>query len=365
MNPNKPINVTSVFLPPKEEVDLMLNKIWESGWVTNQGALLTELEIQIAGRCGFKEMLVLANGTLALQIAIHALDLTGEILTTPFSYVATTTSIIWQKCKPVFVDIDPNTFNVDVNKIEQAITNKTSAMLFTHVFGNPCDIEGIDAIAQKHNLKVIYDAAHAFDVEYSGKSIFSYGDVAAASFHATKVYHMIEGGGLFTHNADLLYKMKQARNFGHNGVGQFDMLGINAKNSEFHAAVGLVNLKHIDHLIARRKLLFDEYNQHLLGIDVQHQFINPKTDRENYSYYPIVLKSEKTLLKIEKKLNDINIFPRRYFYPSLNMLSYLESQSKMPESEHLSNGILCLPISHELETIEVKTISQVIIDNLD
>ncbi len=255
------IPVTKPFMPPAKEYNDYLEGIWKRQWLTNNGPLVNELELKVAEYLDVKNFLYLGNGTVALQIAIKALALKGEIITTPFSYVATTSSIVWEGCTPVFVDIDANTLNIDSSKIEAAITSETSAILATHVYGNPCEIIKIASIAKKNNLSVIYDAAHCFGVKYKGKSIFDYGDISTVSFHATKLFHTIEGGGVFSRDSNLHNKMGLMRNFGHDGPEVFSDIGINGKNSEFHAAMGLVNIKWLDEIIAKRKLLSELYDR--------------------------------------------------------------------------------------------------------
>ena len=225
------INVTKPFLPPYEEYEQYLKGIWDRVWLTNNGPLVNDLELKLKSFLGVDHLLFLSNGTIALQIAIKALKLKGEIITTPFSFVATTSSIVWEECEPVFVDIDPASLNINPALIEAAITPKTTAILATHVFGNPCDIEAIEKIAAKHNLKVIYDGAHAFGTTYKGRSVFEYGDICTTSFHATKLFHTTEGGAVVTKDAALLREMSFLRNFGHNGPDTFATIGINGKNS--------------------------------------------------------------------------------------------------------------------------------------
>jgi len=249
------IPVTKPFQPPLDELNLHLQDIWKSGIFTNNGPKAQQLELELKEYLEVPDLLFLTNGTIALQLAIKALDLKGEIITTPFSYVATTSSIVWEGCTPVFVDIDKETFNIDPTLIEDKITSKTSAILATHVFGNPCDIDAIDIIAKKHNLKVIYDGAHAFGVKYKGESIFNFGDITTCSTHATKLFHTVEGGFVVSKNKDLMKRVACMRNFGHNGPYEYSEVGINGKNSELHAAVGLVNLKYIDQIIKRRKMI--------------------------------------------------------------------------------------------------------------
>jgi dTDP-4-amino-4,6-dideoxygalactose transaminase len=353
------INVTKPFLPPIEEYQEVLGSIWNRGWLTNNGPLVNELEEKLKNYLGVQHMLYLNNGTIALQIAIKALGLSGEIITTPFSYVATTSSIVWEGCKPIFADIDPNTFNIDPKSIENKITTNTSAILATHVYGNPCDIEAIEAIAKKNNLKVIYDAAHCFGTLYKGKSIFSYGDVSTTSFHATKVFHTVEGGAVFTNNPELLRKMSYMRNFGHNGPEDFEGVGINGKNSEFHAAMGVVNLKHIKNILEKRKTDSKLYDTRLASL--RHTSIKiTKNSDFNYAYYPIILSSEKEVLYCIKELNAHNIFPRRYFYPSLSSLVYIEKQ-ETPISDDFSKKVLCLPLFFDIDESEIDLICRILI----
>src|SRR5665213_2906716 len=239
------IPITKPFLPPMPEYEKYLSGIWERQWLTNMGPLTIELEMKLKEYLKVRQLLFVTNGTVALQMAIKALALKGEIITTPFSFVATTSSIVWEGCEPVFVDIDPSSLNIDASKIELSITEKTSAILATHVYGNPCDVEAIAKIAEKHNLKVIYDGAHGFGVKISGRSIFEYGDISICSLHATKFYHSIEGGLVITKDTHLLKKIAYMRNFGFDGPEAFAELGINGKNSEFHAAMGLANLNYV------------------------------------------------------------------------------------------------------------------------
>ena len=312
----------------------------EEGWITNRGQLVKELEEKLKIYLGVSNIIATTNGTLPLQIAIKTLGLTGEIITTPFSYVATTSSIVWEGCKPVFVDIHPEFLTIDETKIEEAISPRTSAILATHVFGNPCNVEAIAEIAAKHNLKVIYDAAHCFGVKYKGKSIFEYGDISTCSFHATKLFHTGEGGALFTHDPQLHHKLFYHHNFGHKGQEDFEGLGINAKMSELQAAMGLAVFPYMSQIILDRKRTVEYYNDNLKNL----RTIKLRADVcWNYSNYPIIFKDEGELLKVKNALNKENIFPRRYFYPSLNFLNYVEKQI-VEISENISRKILCIPL---------------------
>ena len=254
MNMNKKyIPVTKPFLPPKEDYLAYIDQIYERNWLSNDGPLLRELETKLKDYLKVENLLFVTNGTIALQLAIKALDLTGEIITTPFSYVATTSSIVWENCQPVFVDIDPARLSIDPDKIEAAITDQTSAILATHVYGIPCHVEKIDAIAKTHKLKVIYDAAHAFGVNYKGQSVLNYGDISILSSHATKIFQTVEGGAVIAKDPEIVKKAFYMRNFGHAGFDKFNGVGINGKNSEMHAAMGLCNLNYMDAIIKKRK----------------------------------------------------------------------------------------------------------------
>lgn len=350
------INVTQTFLPSQEAYQAILKQAWDAGWITNRGALVKELEAKLQGYLNIQHLVAMTNGTLPLQIAIKALKLTGEIITTPFSYVATTSSIVWEGCTPVFVDIDRLHLTIDETKIEAAITPKTSAILATHVFGNPCNIEFIAELAQKYNLKIIYDAAHCFGVRYKGKSVFDYGDISTCSFHATKLFHTGEGGALFTRNEQLLKTLFTHHNFGHDGPLAFHGLGINAKMSELQAAMGLAVLPHVDEIISDRGRIITIYEKELKGL----QRLELRKDTEwNNSYYPVLFSSEAELLTTQQILNEKNIFPRRYFYPSLNTLPYV-SKMDCPIAESVSKRILCLPLYYGLKDKDVYSISNCI-----
>ena len=352
------IPVTKSFFPPLIEYNQQLERIWKNQWLTNRGELVVELETKLQSYLEVSSILLMNNGTIPLQIALKVLGQQGEIITTPFSYVATTAAIMWENCTPVFVDIHPEYLTIDETKIEAAITPKTTAILATHVFGNPCAIEAIEAIAKKHNIKVIYDAAHAFGVTYNGKSIFEYGDVSTCSFHATKLFHTGEGGAVFCKDAVLNHKLFYSHNFGHNGPLEFFGLGINGKISELQAAMGLSVLPHMDYVVASRKKVVDQYATLL-----DFSKVTPLKIRENtvwnYSYYPVVFESETQLLEVQKSLNEAEIFPRRYFYPSLNTIPYVNGAS-MPVSESIAARVMCLPLYEGLEEDDVLRIISII-----
>jgi dTDP-4-amino-4,6-dideoxygalactose transaminase len=353
------IPVTKPFLPKAKEYDDYLHSIWERQWLTNNGPLVNEFELKLKNYLQLEHLLYVSNGTVALQIAIKALELKGEIITTPFSFVATTSSIVWEGCKPVFADIDPETFNIDPKKIEAAITPDTSAILATHVYGNPCDIDAIQAIANKHNLKVIFDAAHCFGTTYKGKSVFEYGDISTTSFHATKLFHSIEGGAVFTKKPELLKKMAFMRNFGHNGQEDYSELGINGKNSEFHAAMGLCNLKYIDQILKRRKSLSLYYLQKLANLKASFPKHNGDFN-SNYAYFPVLFDTKELMLKCLSDLETEKIYCRRYFYPSLSTLPYVQ-KSSLPVCESIVERIICLPLYHTLTFSDLDLITRIIL----
>lgn len=354
------IPVTKPFLPPQEEYEKHLSGIWKRQWLTNMGPLASELEMKLKEHLKVKHLLFVTNGTVSLQMAIKALDLKGEIITTPFSFVATTSSIVWEGCTAVFVDIDRHSFNLDPAKIEAAITEKTSAILATHVYGNPCDVIAIEKIAKKHQLKVIYDGAHAFGVEVNGRSVFEYGDISICSLHATKLYHSGEGGLVITKDAELLKKLAYMRNFGFDGPEAFAELGINGKNSEFHAAMGLTNLNYITSIHQNRKSVSERYDEKIQNLKVAvplwHQDAN-----KNYAYYPVLFESEDLMIKCMNYLKLHEIYTRRYFYPSLaNVLPYVQ-HSNLEITDNISKRILCLPLYFDLTLAEVDLIARLLL----
>lgn len=348
------INVTKTFFPPLEEYEKQLQRVWENQWLTNRGKLVLELEGKLKNYLSVPNIIITNNGTIPLQIALKLLGGKGEIITTPFSYVATTSSIIWENCQPVFVDIHPEYLTIDETQIEAVITEKTTAILATHVFGNPCNVNAIESIAQKHNLKVIYDGAHAFGVTYDGKSIFEYGDVSTCSFHATKLFHTGEGGAMFTNDPELQHQLFYSHNFGHNGPLEFHGLGINGKISELQAAMGLTVFPYMDTILSERRKITEIYDQSLDFAKLKKIKLRENT-QWNYSYYPVIFESEEQLLKAQKALNEQEIFPRRYFYPSLNTIEYVKGKP-MPVSESIASRILCLPLYVELKVTDLEKI---------
>ncbi|HUH52271.1 MAG TPA: DegT/DnrJ/EryC1/StrS family aminotransferase [Flavobacterium sp.] len=353
------IPVTKTFLPPIERYTAWVQKAYDKNWLTNRGELVRLLEDKLKDYLGIDWITITNNGTIPLQIALKLLGKGGEVITTPFSYVATTAAIVWEHCTPVFVDIHPEYLTIDETKIEAAITDKTTCILATHVFGNPCAIETIEAIAKKHGLYVIYDAAHSFGVRYNGQSVFNYGDVSTCSFHATKLFHTGEGGAMFTTDETLRNQLFYSHNFGHNGPLDFHGLGINGKISELHAAMGLAVFESMDTIITERKKVVEAYDALLDFSELQQMKIRHNT-HWNYSYYPIIFPSEEKLLKALEKLNENDIFPRRYFNPSLNTVPYVNNGETMPVSETIASRIICLPLYVGLERQEIEKICKLI-----
>ena len=352
------INVTKTFLPDFNEYVQTIKRAWDKAHLTNNGELVQELEGELKKYLGVNHLWFSGNGTIVLQMALKALGhKTGEVITTPFSYVATTNAILWEGLTPVFVDINERDFCIDVNKIEAAITKNTVAILATHVYGNPCDVENISGIAKKHNIKVIYDAAHAFGASFKGKQILSYGDVSTCSFHATKVFHTVEGGCIITNDIELSHKLLLYRQFGHIG-DNFYSIGINGKNSEFHAAMGLCNLPSLDSIIESRKTISLLYDDEILNLPIQRPIALPETVY-NYAYYPVVFENEETLLTAKSLLAQQNIFARRYFYPSLNNLPFIEYKAA-PISEKISSRALSLPLAHDTTQETVSLVIDII-----
>jgi dTDP-4-amino-4,6-dideoxygalactose transaminase len=341
------INVTKTYLPNKEKYKKYIDEIYENGWLTNSGPLVQRLEKRLAKYLGVKNIVLVSNGTVALEIAYRILDIKGFAITTPFSFVATTSSLVTNNILPIFADIDKNTFNLDPKNIEKFITPNTSAIVPVHVFGNACEVEEIEQIANKHNLKVVYDAAHAFDVKYKGQSVLNYGDISTLSFHATKLFHTIEGGALIINDDELVQKARYLINFGIENQESIPHLGTNAKMNEFEAAMGLCVLDEIENIKSSRKEVYENYQKELKDL-VEFQEQNENAT-ENYSYFPVVFKSEEQLLKLQKALNDKQIFPRRYFYPSLDTLEYIEPKQECKISRDISKRILCLPFYDELD----------------
>lgn len=352
------IYVTKPFLPPRKEFDALLDTIWEEGILTNNGPMVQELEKRLQDYLQVKNLLFTSNGTISIQMAIKALELKGEIITTPFSYIATSNAIVWEGCSPVFADIDPETWNLDPSLIESKITKNTVGILATHVFGNPCDDEKISTIAEKHGLPVIYDAAHAFGVKYQGISVFNMGMISTTSFHATKLFHTGEGGAIVCNNDTLNEKLKLIRSFGH-CYDDYYLVGINGKNSELHAAMGLSVLKYIDDIVDKRRELSGLYDTIISWTNISKQKIDPEVEY-NYGYYPVLLPNDAVRQELMECMMNKGIYPRRYFYPSLNNLKFLCKNDRCKVSENIASRILCLPLYYDIPTSAIETIARLI-----
>ncbi|EAT13134.1 DegT/DnrJ/EryC1/StrS family aminotransferase [Bermanella marisrubri] len=343
------IPVTKPYLPSREKLDAYIDGIYERSWLTNNGPLLKELTKKLEEYLGVENILLVSNGTLALQVAYKTLGISNtgctenaEAITTPFTFVATASSLQWEGVKPVFTDISADSWCLDPANIESAITEKTRAIVPVHVFGNACDVEAIDQIAEKHQLKVVYDASHAFAVNYKGNSLLNWGDAATLSLHATKLFHTIEGGAIvFKHKADL-ERAQQIINFGLAGPEDISGPGINAKMNEFQAAMGLCVLDEMETITNNRKQIGQSYQRELRGRVVFQKW--NKHGESNHAYAPVLFESETELLAVEAKLKENNIFSRRYFYPSLDNLEHFKSEQVCANSRDIASRILCLPL---------------------
>jgi len=345
------INVTKTYIPGKEQFSRYIEQIFESGWLTNNGSVVRKLEDELKRFLNTEYIILTVNGTCALQLAFKIADLRGEVITTPFTFVATVSSLVWEGLTPVFADIDQKTLNIDPDKIEEKITDKTSAILPVHVFGNPCNVDRIDKIGRKYGLKVIYDAAHAFDVHLNTRSICDFGDLAVYSFHSTKIFHTIEGGAVVVRSKELYEKAQLMRNFGIPGYDRITELGVNYKMNEFQAAMGLCVLHDFNEISLKRKHAYMRYVGALKAMEkLKLQHFNGDV-KQNYSYFPVIFQNEGKLIKVRDELNEKNIFPRRYFYPSLNELPYLKDKQAVPVAEETAKCILCLPLFHDLDPV--------------
>ena len=367
---NKPITVTSPLLPPLEEFTDYLRDIWNRKWITNNGHYHQELEKALCEYLGVEYVSVFTNGTLPLITALQALRITGEVITTPYSFVATTHSIWWNGIKPVFVDIDPKTGNIDPDKIEAAITPKTTAIMPVHVYGNPCDTDRIQTIADKYGLKVIYDAAHAFGVKVNGESLLKAGDISTLSFHATKTYNTIEGGALICRDAKMKQRIDYLKNFGFAGETEVVAPGINSKMDEVRAAYGLLNLRYVDAAIDARQQVALLYREALKGVEGISFFNDIAGVKHNYSYFPIFVDAERygiTRDALYFKMKDNGILGRRYFYPLISEFSTYRglpsaSIDNLPVSKKMADSVICLPMHHELTKEEVAKVLDVILN---
>ena len=363
------LNVTKTFLPDFDKYVSYLRSIWDSAWVTNHGPLVTELESRLREYLGVKHFFFVNNGTIAIQIALKAIGAKGEVITTPFSYVASTSSIVWEGCRPVFADIDPETLCIDPAQVERQVSPATAAILGVHVYGTPCDTERLEEIGRRHDIPLIYDAAHAFGVKHAGRSVLSWGDISTLSFHATKVFHTVEGGAIVTNDDQLAKRISYMRNFGHDGPTAFQGLGINGKASEINAAMGLCILPEIERLIQLRREACERYDQLLAGCFSAGRaaLLKPKLisgSDYNYAYYPVLFPDEATLLQAFNSMQAQQITPRRYFYPALNCLPYLEQTQPAPVAEGTAARVLCLPLFPGIDPADQLRVVRCIEDSL-
>ena len=364
MENNKQITVTSPLLPPLDEFIPYLKEIWDSKWITNNGHYHQELEKELCKYLGVEYISVFTNGTLPLITALQALRITGEVITTPYSFVATTHALWWNGIRPVFVDIDPATGNLDPNKIEAAITPKTTAIMPVHVYGNPCDIDAIKSIADKYGLKVIYDAAHAFGVKINEKSILEAGDISTLSFHATKTYNTVEGGALICHDAEMKKRIDQLKNFGFVGETEVVAPGINSKMDEIRAAYGLLNLRHVDAAIDARHRVANRYREALTGVKGVKIFDERKDVTYNYSYFPVFIDEKEFGMSRDElyfKMRDANVLGRRYFYPLISDFTTYRglpsaAPANLPVATRMANEVICLPMHHTLTDEDVQRV---------
>lgn len=362
---------TRPLIPPLDEFVPYLEQIWQSKTLTNNGPFHCELEEKLCKYLGVEYISIFSNGTLALIVALQALKIKGEVITTPYSFVATTHALWWNGIKPVFVDIDPKTGNLDPEKIESAITPQTTAILPTHVYGNPCNTKRIEEIAQKHNLKVIYDAAHAFGIRKEGKTILNEGDLSILSFHATKVFSTIEGGAVVCHSPEMKHHLDNLKNFGFRGETIVEEPGINAKLNEVQAAYGLLSLKYINAAISQRRAISSEYRKQLQHIEGIELFEEDPLVEYNYAYFPIFVNEEQYGMSRDELYNHLRnntIYARRYFYPLIsdfepyrNMPS--ASAAVLPKAHQIANKVICLPMYHEMNNIDIDRVTYTIRNN--
>lgn len=365
----KQITVTAPLLPDLEEFNALLKEIWDSKWVTNNGSFHKQLEKELAAYLKVPYISLFTNGTLPLLTALQALRVTGEVITTPYSFVATTHSIWWNGCKPVFVDIDPATGNIDPDAIEAAITNKTTAIMPVHVYGKPCDTKRIQEIADKYGLKVIYDAAHAFGVEVDGESILNAGDMSTLSFHATKVYNTLEGGALVMHDAETKKRIDYLKNFGFAGETTVVAPGINSKVDEVRAAYGILNLRQVDAAIEARHQVAIKYRETLRPVEGITFMDDMPGVKHNYSYFPIFIDAEKygmTRDELYEKMKSHNVLGRRYFYPLISTFSTYRglpsaTPENLPKAHKMADSVICLPMHHELSAEDIDRVLELIV----
>ncbi len=355
------INVTKTTLPPINKYIKYLRKIWANNWVTNKGEFTLKLEKELEKYLGVKNLLAVSNGTIAMQLAFKAMELKGEVITTPFTFPATTNALIWEGLKPVFADIDADTFNINPKEIEKKISKNTSAILAVHVFGNPCNVEEIEKLAKKYNLKVIYDAAHAFGIEYKGKSILSWGDISTLSFHAAKVFHTAEGGAVITGNKEIYRIIDLLRNHGIKYYDEVVLAGTNAKMNELEAIMGLCVLEEFDKQILIRKEIYNRYLSAFSNNQFRLQKLNSALTGYTYPYFPICFSSQQVRDRVYKVLLKNGIRARKYFYPLCNEFPFIKyPSSNLPNSTQISNTILCLPLYASLSVSDQEKIVKLV-----
>jgi dTDP-4-amino-4,6-dideoxygalactose transaminase len=358
------IPVTRTVLPPLEEYVAYLGELWQSARITNNGALLQTLELRLAETLGVEHVVVVANGTLAIQLAGRALGFRGDVVTTPFSFAATTSSLVWEGWRPVFADVEPDTLTLDPSLAEAAVTTATTGILATHVYGLPCDVEGLAAVAERKGLRLLYDAAHAFGVRYRGRSLLAWGDASTLSFHATKLFHTVEGGAVVTSNRAVADAVRRLRNFGQTSPDQFAEPGINAKMSEFHAAMGLCLLPRLPNLIAARRAVAEVYDRVLAaaGPAIHRPALRAGTEW-NYAYYPVLLADDRSVHRVQEQLRREGVEPRRYFYPALSDLPYV-SATPTPVGRAAAARVLCLPLWPGLPHSDAVRIANLVVEAL-
>jgi dTDP-4-amino-4,6-dideoxygalactose transaminase len=359
------ITVTRPTLPPFDEYVRLLEGVWTRNHLTNAGPLVVELERQLADYLGTRHCLFVSNGTIALQLAFRALDLAGEVITSPFSYVATTSSIAWEGYRPVFADVEPDTLTLSAERAASVVTSRTSAIVATHVNGSPCDVDGLGELARCRGLRVVYDAAHAFGASYRGRSLSTYGDVATLSFHATKLFHTVEGGAVVTDDDEIARRVAYLRNFGHDGYERFQGIGINGKNSELHAAMGLCLLPRVTAIIAERRELSVRYDAALAHRhDVTRPTIRPDSGY-NYAYFPVLLPDGAAVRAVQRHLEANGVLARRYFYPSLSGALPYVAPGEVPVARDAAERVLCLPLYTGLGLDACDRIAALVAESLD
>lgn len=361
---SKIITVTSPLLPDLEDFNQLLKEIWSSKWITNNGSFHKQLERELAAYLKVPYLSLFTNGTLPLITALQALHISGEVITTPYSFVATSHSLWWNGIQPVFVDIDPRTGNIDPERIEEAITSKTTAIMPVHVYGTPCDTKRIQEIANRHGLKIIYDAAHAFGVEEDGKSILQAGDMSTLSFHATKVYNTIEGGAIIVRDEETKRRIDDLKNFGFHDEVTVVAPGINSKMDEIRAAYGLLNLKQVDTAIEKRHMVALAYREALKDVEGISYFEDIKGIKHNYSYFPILVDEQKygmTRDDLYYKMKSMNVLGRRYFYPLISQFNTYRgcrgaNTENLPNAHKLADSVICLPMHHAMSLMDVERV---------